>query len=91
MESVGPAVKNECSAGKTSALLRGDASQANRCYVVAHCATPHNPTRKSEPLLTEREFNDNNLMWAKVSLYMIQFDSLDLTEALVTTSRSNIK
>ena len=30
--------KNACSAGKTSALLRGDASRANRCYVVAHCA-----------------------------------------------------
>ena len=29
--------KNKCSAGKTSALLRGDASQINRCYVVAHC------------------------------------------------------
>ena len=25
------------SAGKTSGLLRGDASGANRCYVLAHC------------------------------------------------------
>ena len=29
--------KNACSAGKTSGLLRGDASGDNRCYVLAHC------------------------------------------------------
>ena len=29
------------SAGKTSALLRGDASGANRCYMLAHCAQNH--------------------------------------------------
>ena len=26
-----------CSAGKTNALLRGDTSQLNRCYVLTHC------------------------------------------------------
>ena len=38
MLSVSYAGKNVHSAGKTGALLRGDASGANRCYVVAHCA-----------------------------------------------------
>ena len=28
------------SAGKTSWVLRGDALEANRCYVLAHCAPP---------------------------------------------------
>ena len=37
MLSVSYAGKNVHSAGKTGALLRGDASGANRCYVVAHC------------------------------------------------------
>ena len=30
--------KNAYSAGKTSGVLRGGASGANRCYVMAHCA-----------------------------------------------------
>ena len=46
MLSVSYAGKNVHSAGKTGALLRGDASGANRCYVVAHCATPPHPTPK---------------------------------------------
>ena len=29
--------KNAYSAGKTSGVLRGGASGANRCYVLAHC------------------------------------------------------
>ena len=29
--------KDAYSAGKTSAVLRGGASRANRCYVLAHC------------------------------------------------------
>ena len=33
----GYASKNVYKAGKTSALFSGDASGANRCYVVAHC------------------------------------------------------
>ena len=37
--------KNVYNAGKTSALLSGDASGANRCYVVAHCAPP--PQKKT--------------------------------------------
>ena len=37
MLSVSYAGKNVHSAGKTGALLRGDASRANRCYVLAHC------------------------------------------------------
>ena len=37
MLSVSYAGKNVHSAGKTGALLRGDASGANRCYVVVHC------------------------------------------------------
>ena len=35
---VGYAGKNVCKAGKTSSLFSGDASGANRCAVVAHCA-----------------------------------------------------
>ena len=30
--------KNAYSAGKTSGVLRGGASGANRCYVLTHCA-----------------------------------------------------
>ena len=37
MLSVSYAGKNACSAGKTSGVLRGGASGANRCYVLAHC------------------------------------------------------
>ena len=40
MLSVSYAGKNAYSAGKTSGLLRVDASGANRCYVLAHCAPP---------------------------------------------------
>ena len=40
MLSVSYAGKNANSAGKTSGLLRGGASRANRCYVLAHCASP---------------------------------------------------
>ena len=40
MLSVSYAGKNVHSAGKTGALLRGDASGANRCYVLAHCGVP---------------------------------------------------
>ena len=36
----GDACKKVYNASKTSALLSGDASRANRCYVVAHCAPP---------------------------------------------------
>ena len=37
MLSVSYAGKNAYSAGKTSGVLRGGASGANRCYVLAHC------------------------------------------------------
>ena len=37
MLSVSYAGKNAYSAGKTSGVLRGGASRANRCYVLAHC------------------------------------------------------
>ena len=37
MLSVSYAGKNAYSAGKTSGVLRGGASEANRCYVLAHC------------------------------------------------------
>ena len=37
MLSVSYASKNAYSAGKTSGVLRGCASGANRCYVLAHC------------------------------------------------------
>ena len=40
MLSVSYAGKNAYSAGKTSGVLRGDASGANRGYVLAHCAPP---------------------------------------------------
>ena len=40
MLSVSYAGKNAYSAGKTSGVLRGGASGANRCYVLAHCAPP---------------------------------------------------
>ena len=38
MLSVSYAGKNAYSAGKTSGVLRGDASGAYRGYVLAHCA-----------------------------------------------------
>ena len=38
MLSVSYAGKNAYSAGKTSGVLRGGVSRANRCYVLAHCA-----------------------------------------------------
>ena len=41
MLSVSYAGKNAYSAGKTSGDLRGGASRANRCYVLAHYAPPH--------------------------------------------------
>ena len=37
MLSVSYAGKNAHSAGKTSGVLRGGVSGANRCYVLAHC------------------------------------------------------
>ena len=37
MLSVSYAGKKAYSAGKTSGVLRGGASGANRCYVLAHC------------------------------------------------------
>ena len=37
MVSVSYAGKNAYSAGKTSGVLRGGSSGANRCYVLAHC------------------------------------------------------
>ena len=40
MLSVSYASKNVCSAGKSSGVLRGGTSGANRCYVLAHCAPP---------------------------------------------------
>ena len=43
MLSVSYAGKNAYSAGKTSGVLRGGASGANRCYVLAHCAPPPSP------------------------------------------------
>ena len=41
MLSVSYAGKNAYSAGKTSGDLRGGASGANRCYVLAHCGGGH--------------------------------------------------
>ena len=41
MLSVSYAGKNAYSAGKTSGVLKGGASGANSCYVLAHCAPPH--------------------------------------------------
>ena len=38
MLSVSYASKKTYSAGKTSGVLRGGVSRANRCYVLAHCA-----------------------------------------------------
>ena len=43
MFSVSYAGKNAYSVGKTSGVLRGGASGANRCYVLAHCAPPQRP------------------------------------------------
>ena len=40
MLSVSYVGKNAYSAGKTCGVLRGGASGANRCYVLAHCAPP---------------------------------------------------
>ena len=40
MLSLSYAGKNAYSAGKTSGVLRGVASGANRCYVLAHCTPP---------------------------------------------------
>ena len=40
MLSVSYAGKNAYSAGKTSGVLRGGVSGANRRYVLAHCASP---------------------------------------------------
>ena len=40
MISVSYSGKNAYSAGKTSSVLRGGASGANRWYVLAHCAPP---------------------------------------------------
>ena len=37
MLSVSYIGNNACIAGKTSGVLRGSASGANRCYVLAHC------------------------------------------------------
>ena len=52
MLSVSYAGKNAYSAGKTSGVLRGGASGANKCYVLAHCggrggAKPYTHTHRS--------------------------------------------
>ena len=48
MLSVCYAGKNAYSAGKTREILRGAASGANRCYVLAHCAPPLKLQMKAE-------------------------------------------
>ena len=44
MLSVSYAGKNAYSAGKTSGVLRGGASEADGCYVFAHFVPPNYPT-----------------------------------------------
>ena len=46
----GYAGKNVYNACKNSALFSDDASGANRCYVVAHCAPPQNGTLGNAPI-----------------------------------------
>ena len=74
MLSVSYAGKNAYSAGKTSGVLRGGASGANRCYVLAHCGggvsirrpkgakigTPPLPGMFMTPSLTKICFMDLN-------------------------------
>ena len=50
MVSVCYAGKNAYSAGKTREILRGAASGANRCYVLAHCAPPPQTSDESRSL-----------------------------------------
>ena len=60
MLSVSYAGKNAYSAGKTSGVLRGGASGANRCYVLAHCAPPPPPpfvNPESQPWKLEINFH----------------------------------
>ena len=46
MLSVSYAGKKAYSAGKTSGVLKGGASGANRLYVLAHCAPPLKGTQQ---------------------------------------------
>jgi len=52
MLSVIYAGKNVYSGGKTSGVLRGGASGANRCYVLAHSAL-HHPLKLSSLMNSE--------------------------------------
>ena len=71
MLSVSYAGKNACSAGKTSGVLRGGASGANRCYVLAHCGGGANwDLEHKEVALKSQIWNISK--WSKV----IMFDSL---------------
>jgi len=55
MLSVSYAGKNAYSAGKTSGVLRGGASGANRCYVLAHCAPPPPPRKAHTTYYLKRQ------------------------------------
>ena len=64
MLSVSYAGKNAYSAGKTSGVLMGGASGANRCFVLAPCAPPPlGPNGKNPKKLGEKK-NMGNKIWA---------------------------
>ena len=48
--------KNAYSAGKTSGVLRGGASGANRCYVLAHCGYHPNVGKRLFPFFSKEGF-----------------------------------
>jgi len=62
MLSVSYAGKNAYSAGKTSGVLRGGASGANRCYVLAHCGGRGSPTEIFPHFFDEDAFSKENVI-----------------------------
>ena len=67
MLSVSYAGKNVCIAGKSSGVLRGGTSGANRCYVMAHCAPPRFCRSISIPdtraYADSKKKSENNFFW----------------------------
>ena len=59
MLSVSYASKNAYSAGKTSGVLRGESSGANKCYVLAHCGVGGYPFAEKD-----------NIRWIIMNFFM---------------------
>ena len=90
MLSVSYAGKNAYSAGKTSGVLRGDSSDANRCYVLAHYAT--HKIYQTQPKTTKTEqiidnYQQQQQKTTKETSHKLQTNNIILWRLLKTTTK----